>query len=105
MKANGYLVQALDALQASMRGNHIGSCAVVYESSENLSEGVIGAFEAIRRLEHGIFCHLDEFGHYTIAGSSHKIDRNNLTGEIMLITQAGKLLVPRGVRVHISRYR
>lgn len=99
------LLDALNELECDLKHCGVGTGAIIYPGAVNAPEGVQGVYKAIEEIGSVIHYSQNCVDGRFVEGSNYRIETIAMTGEVMISTLAGKLVLPRSTRLHFMSKR
>lgn len=105
MPAQQQIIEALKELESDLRHSGISSGAIIYPDSQRLPEGARAVFESLSKLEGALDYSQNCVDARFIEGSDYRLESISMTGEVMINTLAGKLVLPKGIKLRLMSKR
>jgi len=99
------LLDALRELEGDLSHYGVRSGAIIYKDSANVPEGAGKVYDAIAKLGSVIHFSQNCVDGRFVEGSDYRLETISMTGEVMINTLVGKLVIPRGTRLHFMSKR
>jgi hypothetical protein len=99
------LLDALKELEGDLSHYGVSRGGIFYKDSPNAPEGTSKVYEAIAQLGSVIHFSQNCVDGRFVEGSDYRLETISMTGEVMINTLVGKLVLPRGTRLHFMSKR
>lgn len=99
------LLEALRELEGDLSHYSVQRGGIFYRDSANAPEGAGKVYDAISQLGSVIHFSQNCVDGRFVEGSDYRLETIAMTGEVMINTLVGKLVVPRGTRLHFMSKR
>lgn len=105
MPAQHKLLESLKELESDLRLQGVGTCGIVYLDKENVRDEVRRVGETLRELGGVIHYSQNCVDSRFLEGSDYRLETISMTGEVMIGTMVGKLVLPKSTKYRITSKR